>query len=62
MHKTTTDIRDQTANLTAFTGTYVDKHYLGKEGEGSKTSFGKAIPLDHSSLVEKSSRCASVYK
>jgi hypothetical protein len=66
MRKTMTDIRDRTANLSAFTGTYIDKHDLDEEGKGKEKvyvspSFRNVMPLNHSTLVKKSSRCTSVY-
>ena len=66
MRKMMTNIRDRTANLSAFTRTYIDKHDLDEEGKGKEKvdvspSFRNALPLNHSTLVKKSSRCTSVY-
>ena len=66
MRKAMTDIQDRTANLAAFTGTYIDKHNLDEEGKGKEKvyvspSFRDVMPLNRSTLVKKSSRCTSVY-
>ena len=65
MRKTMTVIRDQTDNLSAFTGTYIDKHNLDEEGKGKEKvyvspSFRNVMPLNHSILVKKSSCCTSM--
>ena len=66
MRKTVLEIRDRTTNLSVFAGNYIDKTDVDADGKGTTKSFvpsafREKLKLNHSTMVKKDSRCASVF-
>ena len=66
MHKTFIETSDRNTNFSVFSGKYIDKHDVDNDRNRKKkqfvpSAFRGELNLNHSDLIKKDSRWASVY-